>query len=497
MRWRDFSSLPLLPDDYFDSQPRRVHFIGIGGIGMSALAQVLLARGHKVSGSDAHDSSLLQTLRAAGAEIFIGHDASALDGAPPDAIIWGSAIRADNPEREWATQHDVPQWHRAQLLACLVNAANFSIAVSGTHGKSTTSAMVAHILEKTGRNPTAILGAVYSPFGSNVRIGDPDLLVVEADESDGSFTLCAASVAVVTNVEAEHLENYDDSASQLWHAFEAFADNAIEVVLNADDAELPERLDADGWALLYGIDKIGVPSSDENTHFNAQNVESGAGKTSYTLRAGEQEIGRFTLRVPGHHNLSNALGAISACYLEHIDSSSDERSEFLPEEVRKIATALEDFGGVARRFEFVGEADDVLVYEDYAHHPTEVASALYGARDWLQRPLTAVFQPHRFSRTQQMGHLFGPSFEAATNVIVTELYSAFETPIEGVSGRNVFNAIRAAWPEKTIEFVPELAAARTRALELTPRGGAIMLMGAGTIGAQGQSVVKDLQEREN
>ena len=496
MRWRDFSSLPILPDDFFDSTPRRLHFIGIGGIGMSALAQIFLNRGHQVSGSDAHDSPLLQTLRDAGAQIFIGHDAASLEAAPPDAIIWGSAISEDNPERLWAQTHEVPQWHRAQLLAHLVNAAHFSIAVSGTHGKSTTSAMIAHVLEKTGRNPTAILGAVYAPFGSNVRIGDPNLLVVEADESDGSFTLCEASVAVVTNVEAEHLENYDDSASQLWHAFEAFADSAIEVVLNADNAELPERLDADGWALLYGIDEVGVPSSDHNTHFNAQDVIFGGGKTEYTLRAGGEENGRFALGVPGMHNLSNALAAISACYLQHIDSSADERGEVSIENVSQLAHALEDFTGVARRFERVGEADDVLVYEDYAHHPTEVNSALNGARDWLQRPITAVFQPHRFSRTQQMGHLFGPAFEAADKVIVTGLYSAFETPIEGISGRIVFDAIKDAWPDKAVEFVPELDDARARAVEMTPRGGAIMLMGAGTIGAQGKLILQELQARE-
>ncbi len=493
MRWRDFSSLPPLPEDFFTT-PRRLHFIGIGGIGMSALAQILLSRGHAVSGSDAHDSPLLQTLRDAGAQIFIGHDAKALDDTKPDAIIWGSAIAPDNPERVWAKKHDVPQWHRAQLLAHLVNAANFSIAVSGTHGKSTTSAMIAHILEKTGRNPTAILGAVYAPFGSNVRIGDPDLLVVEADESDGSFTLCEASVAVVTNVEAEHLENYDDSTSQLWHAFEQFADSATEAVLNADDAEVPNRLDADGWALLYGIDKVGEVSNDENTHFNAQNVISGSGRTSYTLRAGGDEIGRFSLQVPGMHNLSNALAALGASYLQGIDASDD--NEFSPAEVSGLARALEDFQGVARRFERIGEADNVLVYEDYAHHPTEVENSLNGARDWLQRPITAVFQPHRFSRTLQMGHLFGPAFEAADKVIVTELYSAFETPLEGISGRIVFEAICEAWPDKTVEFVPELDAARARALELTPRGGAILLMGAGTIGAQGKMIVQELQKRE-
>lgn len=480
MHWRDFQTLPLLLDDFFgSSQKRRVHFIGIGGIGMSALAQILLSRGHQVSGSDAHDSPLLDTLRQRGAQIHLGHSPDNLLGnnAPVDAVIWGSAITADNPERQAATQHDIPQWHRAQLLAFFVNNAAFSIAVSGTHGKSTTSAMIAHILDKLGRNPTAILGAVYPPFASNVRLGDEDLIVVEADESDGSFTLCSPSVAVVTNVEAEHLENYDDSHLQLWHAFEQFADTSDQIVLNADDQELLERLDADGWAMTYGL--------HQSAHLKAREVSVGNGRLNYTLSAGEKTAGQFSLLVPGEHNLSNALAAIGACWLQHIDAEHIDEATIAANPIHlatgPMALALEDFGGVARRFQRIGSVSGITIVDDYAHHPTEVQSTLKAARDWFACPITAIFQPHRFSRTQQMGHLFGPAFEAADKVIVTELYSAFETPIDGVSGRIVFDAVREMWPQKPVHFAPTLAQARALALQITPRGGAIFTLGASTL----------------
>ncbi|HEX9998522.1 MAG TPA: Mur ligase domain-containing protein, partial [Abditibacterium sp.] len=210
MRWRDLlhlNQIQPLPTEFFQT-PRRVHFIGVGGIGMSALALLLNARGHSVFGSDASDSAMLAQLREAGISCFVGQKAENVDDA--EAIFYSSAISPENPEFAAATQNKIPAWHRSQLLAHFVNNAKTSIAVSGTHGKSTTSAMIAHILTECGQNPTAVLGAIYPPFDSNLRVGNPDLIVVEADESDGSFTLLKPTVAVVLNVEPEHLENYDE-----------------------------------------------------------------------------------------------------------------------------------------------------------------------------------------------------------------------------------------------------------------------------------------------
>jgi UDP-N-acetylmuramate--alanine ligase len=486
MRWRDFDSLAPLPDDLFSSGPRRVHFIGIGGIGMSGLARLLLSQGHAISGSDEHDSPLLQSLREAGVAVSLGHSPKNITSNTPDAVIWGSAISEDNPERAASLSAGIPQFHRAQLLADFVNGARFSIAVSGTHGKSTTSAMVAHILEKLGHNPTAILGAVYEPFGSNVRVGDPDLIVVEADESDGSFTLCRPTVAVVTNVEAEHLENYDDSEESLWRAFEKFTGSATEAVLNADDPLLIVRLDDDEWALRVAI--------QAEAHLSADAIEARDGLQSFDLVANDVTLGSFAMGVPGRHNVSNALAALGACWLHQVDISVNTETQVFDEgDMARMAAALRDFRGVGRRFEYVGEANNIVIYDDYAHHPTEVAATLQAAREFLNRPITAIFQPHRFSRTAQMGEAFGPSFGAARRVIITELYSAFEEPIEGISGRIIFEAVQKAFPDKIVEWADSLEDARRLALELTKPGEAIITMGAGDIGKEPAALLAQLQ----
>lgn len=436
MRWRDFDNLEALPNSFFDV-PRRVHFIGIGGIGMSALAFVLQSRGHHISGSDACESAMLMRLREAGVLCTVGHSEENLNllGDCADAVIFGSAITEANPEYSGARQLGIPVWHRAQLLAYFVNSAKFSIAVSGTHGKSTTSAMIAHILERCGKNPTAILGAEYPPFKSNARIGDENLVVVEADESDGSFTLLKPTVAVVTNVEPEHLENYNDSEDELWRAFGLFSEQAKTTVLNADEDAMVARLKPHARAV--------VP---------------------YSLYGGKPPC----VGVPGAHNQSNALAAIAAAQVFGI---SNEQARGL----------VAEFNGVKRRFQKIGDAGGITIYDDYAHHPTEVESTLRAARDFLQRPVTVIFQPHRYSRTQQMGRHFGPSFEAADRVIITQLYSAFEKPIAGVSGEIVFNAVREKFPDKEVHYAQDLDEARTLALRIAEPGDVLFTMGAGDV----------------
>ncbi len=484
MRWRDFDALEPLPPTFFQS-PRRVHFIGVGGIGMSALAFALQSRGHKVSGSDANESAMTQKLRDSGIRVLVGHDAAHLrdDGQLCDAVVFGSAISEDNPERVAAQKNGVPQWHRAQILAFFVNTAENSIAVSGTHGKSTTSALIAHILVECGFNPTAILGAEYPPFNSNVRLGSHDLVVVEADESDGSFTLLRPSVAVVTNVEAEHLENYDDSEDELWRAFGIFIDNARDaVILNADDKPLSERFNADEQELSYGL---------EDGLLQARNILVGGGYArfdlEYKMGSGPQLIGNYALGAPGRHNISNALAAICA--------ATTQDGEF-PQAYARAGESLADFYGVRRRFQRIGEANRVLVVDDYAHHPTEVATTLNSAREYLERPIVAVFQPHRYSRTQQMGHEFGPSFVAADRIIVTQLYSAWEEPIEGVSGRIVFDSVRETFPGKDVRYAENLQEARQLALEMAQPGDVVICLGAGDITTLPPLLLHDLQEKE-
>ena len=455
---------------------------------MSALARALIARGHSISGSDVKDGAHLQELRDLGIVVAIGQREANLDllAAPAEAVIFSSAVVESNPERAAARERDIVQHHRAQLLAYFVNTAKHSIAVSGTHGKSTTSAMIAHILWKLGHNPTALLGAVYPPFGSNAHIGDPDLVVVEADESDGSFTLLHPTISVILNVEAEHLENYDDSEERLWEAFAQFAAQAKKhVVLNADDAELIRRLSTER-TLRYSTE--GAVNCDVWT----SQITPKTGKTDYDLcyrdlnRAtaeSEKIASDLSLFVAGTHNVSNALAAISAVW----------PNEIQPDEAAK---SLESFGGIGRRFELKGEACGVLIYDDYGHHPTEVEKTLEAARDFLGRRLVVIFQPHRYSRTAQLGAQFGPAFAAADVVIITQLYSAFEEPIEGVSGQIVYNAVKESLPDTPVFYAETLTDAKRLALQTVQPGDALFTMGAGDITKLGPQLLSELQNSE-
>ena len=450
MRWRDLLSLQTdspLPAEFFDA-PRRVHFIGAGGIGMSALALLLAARGHAVSGSDEREGDMTRKLRETGVDIFIGHDAINVKNA--EAIFYSSAIPHDNPE--WIAGHNahIPFYHRSQLMAHISNRAKISIAVSGTHGKSTTSAMIAHILTEAGHNPTAILGAVYPPFDSNLRIGDADLVVVEADESDGSFTLLQPTVAVVLNVEPEHLENYDESAAELWRAFEMFVQNAKYSVLNQADVSY-ENL---------------TPFAREVHPYNFPAMKIIADNMAAWLP------------VPGAHNRSNALGALKACECVEVREWRNENDQGL---FATLVNPLLTFAGTLRRFERKGEQNGILVYDDYGHHPTEVKATLEAAREFLKRPLLVVFQPHRYSRTQALYREFGASFGAADTIIITQLYSAHEEPIEGVSGRLVYDEVVANNPGKPVFYAEELDDVLKLVLKNAKAGDAVLTMGAGTV----------------
>jgi len=448
MRWRDFDGLPALQSSFLEKK-RRFHFVGIGGIGMSALAFFLLHHGHGVSGSDVNESEMVAKLREAGAVVAIGHQAANLDllDGVLDGLIYSSAVDLQNAERVAARERGIMQWHRAQLLAAIANRAKCSIAVSGTHGKSTTSAMIAHVLEQCGKNPTAILGAKFPPFGSNARIGDPDLVVLEADESDGSFTLFQPTISVITNVEAEHLENYDNNEESLWDAFAQFTKSTSDVaVLNADDKRMFERLKNHAAKVL-----------------------------SYSLENNDDVIPG----VPGEYNRSNATAALTVAL--HLGINRED-----------AVKTLQNFHGVSRRFEKVGEMKGVAIYDDYAHHPTEVKSTLEAAKT-LKRPIIAIFQPHRYSRTQQLGAQFGKSFKAADVVIITELYSAFEEPIEGVGGRIVFDAVRRASPNKKVLFAPDLQTAKSFAVQIARFGDVIFTLGAGDITKLPKQLLADLE----
>ncbi len=488
MRWRDLLQLNQshpLPADFFQF-PRRVHFIGVGGIGMSALALLLKSRGHQVSGSDASESAMLAQLREAGITCFVGQRAENLGES--QAVFYSSAIAPDNPEFAAATEQKIPQWHRSQLLAHFVNNAKTSIAVSGTHGKSTTSAMIAHILTECGQNPTAVLGAIYPPFGSNLRVGNPDLIVVEADESDGSFTLLKPTVAVVLNVEPEHLENYDESEEELWRAFEMFDKNSDARVTNMDDEKLQRKI---GQSATYNYSiKTETDGKMPFCDAFADRIMQSSGRCNYRFWNSdhriEEPMGNFYLQVPGVHNVSNALAAIKASILVY-----EAYSEFRDVEA---ATALQSFAGTLRRFECKGEANGIIVYDDYGHHPTEVRATLDAAKEFLNRPIAVVFQPHRYSRTLALHRDFGTAFGSADKIIITQLYSAYEEPVEGVSGRMVFDAVRENTPEKAVYYAENLDEAKRIALEILENGDALLTMGAGDITKLGPQILEALAE---
>ena len=501
MRWRDLLQLQTespLPSDFFET-PRRVHFIGAGGIGMSALALLLQARGHDVSGSDERDGAMPQKLREAGVAVHIGHAAENVAGA--EAIFYSSAIPGDNPE--WLAGHDaqIPFYHRSQLLAHISNAAKVSIAVSGTHGKSTTSAMIAHILTETGHNPTAILGAVYPPFDSNLRIGDPDLVVVEADESDGSFTLLKPTVAVVLNVEPEHLENYDESEEELWRAFEMFGNEAKGRVLNADQKELTALFNGAGSS--FGL--------SDDAYIQGKNVRVFDGRVNFDIYDSHLPLvngklewqkklrAQTFLTVPGTHNVLNALAAITAVSGAALDIEtkgvmiSYALDYVAPPGLYELAPqTLQTFAGTLRRFERKGEANGVLVYDDYGHHPTEVRATLSAAKEFLNRPIVVIFQPHRYSRTQALYRDFGTAFESADVIIITQLYSAHEEPIVGVSGRLVFDEVRAHNPDKPVFYAENLDEALAVAVANVKPGDALLTMGAGDVTTLGARVLEAL-----
>jgi len=309
-------------------------------------------------------------------------------------------------------------------------------------------------------------------------VGNPDLVVVEADESDGSFSLLHPTVGVILNVEPEHLENYDDDPKILWRAFETFAAGSQKTVLNGDAGLRKSPFKDDPFALFYGF---------SSGNLIARNIQSTPGAMRFELYFGSAPCGEFSLPVAGRHNVSNALAAIGAVSLAQNLQS--------PLQLAAMARALESFAGTLRRMERKGDAGGVVVIDDYGHHPTEVLATLQAARDFYARPLTVVFQPHRYSRTQQLGGEFGACFSPAERVIITQLYSAFETPIEGVSGRIVFDAARAALPDKEILWAEDLDEARELVLRLVKPGEALVTMGAGDVTRLGPMVLEELRKR--
>jgi len=451
----------------------RVHLLGIAGVGVSAVARLLLARGLSVSGTDAKDLPVLGQLRAAGATVHVGFDASHLGEA--DTLVLSSVIREDNPELMEARRRGLRVLHRSQALASLM-AERVGVTVAGTHGKTTTSSMIAVMLREAGREPTFAIGAALPQLGTNAELGAGEAFVAEADESDGSFLNYAPSVAVITNVEADHLDHYG-TADAVHAAFDDYA------------ALLPERgllvacTDDAGSAAAAAHLVAARPSARVAGYGFAAgatyrlSAASHGGVASVATLTGPDGVDRtLRLRVPGDHNLRNA----AAAYAVGIELGLG------PEEALR---GLAAFGGAARRFERKGEADGVTVYDDYAHHPTEVAAALAAARAVAGAGrVHAIFQPHLFSRTRDFAREFGEALSAADTVRLLPVYAAREEPMEGVGSELIAAAVTAPCsvvpPERAVGLVAAEAAAGD--VVMTIGAGDVTFLGAGLLDALGR-----------
>jgi UDP-N-acetylmuramate--alanine ligase len=454
---------------------RRVHFVGIGGIGMSGIAELVANLGYVVSGSDERRSELTDRLRAQGVKVNIGHAAENV--ADADVVVVSSAIAQDNPEVAAARWRHVPVIARAEMLAELMRL-RFSIAVAGSHGKTTTTSMVALMLERAGLDPTAVIGGRLSAFGSNARLGSGQYLVAEADESDRSFLKLVPTIAVVTNIDREHMDAYG-SFDRLVDAFADFSDRVPfygSVVACIDDlpvSDMVRRLTR--RVITYGF----AEGADVRGDGPWTDGASGRCRVRYAVRGVPAGTGSGEIRlgVPGRHNLQNALAAIAV--------GLDVGVPF-----DRIASALAEFRGAERRYQTRGTAAGVTVVDDYGHHPTEVAAVLRAARAGQPRQLIAVFQPHRYTRTRDLLDSFGSALALADVVVLTDIYAAGEAPIPGTTLDALAAAVRRDVPG--LRVVPRLDDVPDAIASIARPGDLVVTLGAGSIGAVGDRILDRL-----
>jgi len=458
-----------------------VHFVGIGGIGMSGIAELLANLGYVVSGSDAKRSEVMARLESTcGVTVFEGHAAGNVGDA--DVVVFSSAVKRTNPEIAEALRRGIPVIPRAEMLAELMRL-RFSIAVAGSHGKTTTTSMIALVLERGGLDPTAVIGGRLSAFGSNARLGQGTYMVAEADESDRSFLMLLPSIAVMTNIDHEHMDTYG-SFEELQRAFVDFANKVPfygSVVACVDDPHVRAVCPSiTRRVVTYGLEEADAPM------IGGRGLELGSfgGRCTVYRRdgGGETVLGTLQLSVPGRHNLQNALAAVAVAGELGLDFAG-------------VADTLREFHGAERRFERVGEADGVLVVDDYGHHPTEIAAVLAAARVTLGRRLLVAFQPHRYTRTERLMDEFGPAFADADEVVLTDIYAASEEPIAGVTVEALAESVTrgSGRPVRVVKAIDRLAGELAAAAR---PGDAVLTLGAGSIAAVPRRLLAALQARE-
>jgi UDP-N-acetylmuramate--alanine ligase len=450
----------------------RVHFVGIGGIGMSGIAEVLLNLGYAVSGSDLHESEVTERLRRLGAHVFIGHEEDHL-AANPSVVVISTAVKYSNPEVLEARRRHIPVIPRAEMLAELMRMKH-GIAVAGSHGKTTTTSMIAAVLSAAGLDPTMVIGGRVHMLGTNAKMGQGEILVAEADESDGSFLLLTPTIAVVTNIDREHMDFYQ-TMEKLSESFLDFI-NKIPfyglAVLCIDNGNVQ--------ALLPKVRKrFATFGLSSDADFSAQDLQMKPAGVEFTALHHGKPLGPVRLHLPGRHSATNALAAVAVGYELEIPFT-------------RVAAALGDFTGIHRRFEIKGEPQGITIIDDYGHHPAEIQATIEAIHDSWKRPLIVVFQPHRFSRTRDLFDDFLTAFEGADRLVLTEVYAAGEHPIEGVTSEALYQAIKRKG-HMEVEFIPDKGQIVEQIAGKLNPGDIVLTLGAGDIYKVGEALVEALQ----
>jgi UDP-N-acetylmuramate--alanine ligase len=448
---------------------QRIHFVGIGGIGMSGIAELLLNLGYKVSGSDIRSSALTQRLEAMGGRIYRDHSAANVHDA--NVVVVSSAVRPDNVEIAEAKKLQIPVIPRAEMLAELMRL-KYSVAIAGSHGKTTTTSMVATVLVRAGYDPTVVIGGRLNAFGSNAKLGKGEFLVAEADESDGSFLKLSPTLAVVTNIDREHLDHYAGLA-EIQAAFTQFVNKVPfygAAVLCLDDPNVQ--------AIMPRVERRIVTYGTSNqADLVASRVEFHEFGCRYQARYQGIPLGAVSLQVPGQHGVLNSLAAVA------IGLELD-----IPAET--VFAALGSFQNADRRFQVKGERQGVMVVDDYGHHPTEIIATLSAARGASDRRIVAVFQPHRYSRTRALEEEFARAFNHADVLIVLPVYAAGEDPIEGVSAEKLTGLIK-KYGHRDVTFAPDFPSALQTLREKLQAGDMLLTLGAGDVWKIGEEWLAD------
>lgn len=451
----------------------KIHFVGIGGIGMSGIAEVLLNLGYKVSGSDLRQSDTTERLAAIGGEIYIGHARQNLTNV--DVVVTSTAVGDDNPEVIEARERMIPVIPRAEMLAELMRM-KYGIAIAGTHGKTTTTSMVATILTHGGIDPTIVIGGKLNTLGTNAVLGQGKFLVAEADESDGSFLKLSPTIAVVTNIDADHLDFYTGGISQIKDIFVDFI-NKIPfyglAVLCLEDGNIADIIpQVKKRFVTYGL--------SAQADIRATHIKLAGGTTSFVAHYKGYRMGEISFSMPGAHNVLNALACIAVAMELDIPFNL-------------IQEGFARFGGVGRRFQVKGEINDIMVVDDYGHHPAEIRATLSAAKNgWPERRLVVAFQPHRYTRTKELFDEFVKCFYDADVLVLTDIYAASEKPIEGVSAETLVNAIK-THGQRDVTYVADRETLPEHLAKIVKPGDIVMTLGAGNIWQAGEGLIQRLQ----